>query len=148
MVEGDYSPRHLRRYYFSDETVDQVHLSDRVFQHGLLKQLKPTFKYVMSKNCYHLHGPTGVKTACEQQTHELLRIVPHPRTLRKARENIKAMVNDGVSLQKIKTYFRHFVIWVNTSELWTYEELLGWFIRACWNVACGNCRRLTSTPRN
>src|SRR5262249_30223673 len=27
--------------------------------------LKPTFPYVMNKNCYHLHGPTGVKYATE-----------------------------------------------------------------------------------
>ncbi len=46
--------------------VDQLHVSDRIFQHVLLKQLKPTFSYVMNKNCYHLHGPTGVKYASER----------------------------------------------------------------------------------
>jgi RNA-directed DNA polymerase len=61
MIDGNYTPRHLKRYYFPDEMVDQLHTSDRIFQHILLKQLKPTFKYVMSKNCYHLAGPTGVK---------------------------------------------------------------------------------------
>lgn len=40
--------------------------SDRVMQQKLLKQLKPTFKYVMSKNCYHLAGPTGVKHATQR----------------------------------------------------------------------------------
>jgi RNA-directed DNA polymerase len=66
LIEGSYSPRLLKRYYFSDEMVDQLHLSDRIFQHVLLKQLKPTFSYVMNKNCYHLHGPTGVKYASER----------------------------------------------------------------------------------
>jgi RNA-directed DNA polymerase len=65
MVEGTYNPRCLKRYYFSDEVVDQVHLSDRILQHILLKQLKPTFKHVMNKNCYHLDGPTGVKYATQ-----------------------------------------------------------------------------------
>ena len=65
MINGTYDPRHLRRYYFQDEMVDQVHLSDRIFQHILLKQLKPTFPHVMNKNCYHLHGPTGVKYATQ-----------------------------------------------------------------------------------
>ena len=65
IVDGHYSPRHLRRYYFSDETVDQVHLTDRIFQHVLLKQLKPTFGHVMNSNCYHLHGPHGVKLATQ-----------------------------------------------------------------------------------
>jgi len=60
-LDGSYTPRYLKRHYFADEVVDQLHLSDRILQHILLKQLKPTFKHVMSKNCYHLCGPTGVK---------------------------------------------------------------------------------------
>lgn len=66
MVAGTYDPRCLKRYYFSDEVVDQLHVSDRIFQHVLLKQLKPTFKHVMNQNVYHLAGPTGVKYATER----------------------------------------------------------------------------------
>jgi len=66
LVEGNYTPRHLRRIYFKDEMIDQLHLSDRILQHILLKQLKPTFPHVMNKNCYHLHGPTGVKYATQR----------------------------------------------------------------------------------
>jgi len=53
MIDGSYSPRHLKRYYFADEMVDQLHPSDRIFQHVLLKQLKSTFKHIMNPNCYH-----------------------------------------------------------------------------------------------
>ena len=66
MIDGSYTPRHLKRYYFSDEMVDQLHISDRIFQHILLKQLKPTFPYVMNPNCYHLHGPSGVRIATQR----------------------------------------------------------------------------------
>lgn len=66
LVDGTYTPRHLKRLYFEDEMVDQLHPSDRIFQHILLKQLKPTFKHVMNPNCYHLHGPTGVKYATQR----------------------------------------------------------------------------------
>jgi RNA-directed DNA polymerase len=66
MKNGTYDPQPLRRFYFQDEMVDQVHLSDRIFQHILLKQLKSTFPHVMNKNCYHLHGPTGVKYATQR----------------------------------------------------------------------------------
>ncbi len=31
MIDGNYTPRHLKRYYFSDEMVDQLHLSDVFF---------------------------------------------------------------------------------------------------------------------
>jgi RNA-directed DNA polymerase len=37
IIEGSYTPRCLKRYYFQDEMVDQLHLSDRIFQHILLK---------------------------------------------------------------------------------------------------------------
>lgn len=66
LADGSYSPRCLKRYYFKDEMVDQLHLSDRIMQHVLLKQLKPTFKHVMNSNVYHLAGPTGVKYATQR----------------------------------------------------------------------------------
>ena len=66
IMDGSYTPRFLKRYYFKDEMVDQLHLSDRIMQHLLLKQLKPTFAHVMNLNCYHLQGPNGVKVATKR----------------------------------------------------------------------------------
>ncbi|STY26497.1 reverse transcriptase (RNA-dependent DNA polymerase) [Legionella taurinensis] len=66
LIDGSYTPRFLKRCYFPDEMIDQLHLSDRILQHVLLHQLKPTFPFVMNPNCYHLHGPSGVKYATEQ----------------------------------------------------------------------------------
>ncbi len=66
ITDGSYTPRHLKRYYFQDEMVDQLHLSDRIFQHIILKQLKLTFPHVMNQNCYHLYGPSGVKLATQR----------------------------------------------------------------------------------
>jgi retron-type reverse transcriptase len=66
MIEGSYSPRHLKRIYFEDETVDHVHVSDRIFQHVLLKQLKSTFPHTVNPNCLHIYGPNGVKQATQR----------------------------------------------------------------------------------
>jgi len=66
LITGTYSLRHLRRFYFKDEMVDQLHPSDRILQHLLLKQLKPTFSKVMNPNCYHLNGPSGVGHATQR----------------------------------------------------------------------------------
>ena len=66
LINGDYTPRYLKRIYLPDEMIDQLHLSDRVLQHILLKQLKPTFPHVMNPNCYHLHGPSGVRLATQR----------------------------------------------------------------------------------
>jgi retron-type reverse transcriptase len=66
LINGDYEPRCLKRYYFTDEMVDQLYIPDRIFQHILLRILKPTFKFVMNENCFHLDGPTGVKNATQK----------------------------------------------------------------------------------
>lgn len=66
IINGTYTPRFLKRCYFKDEMIDQLHLSDRILQNVLLKQLKPTFSHVMNPNCYHLHGPSGVKLATQR----------------------------------------------------------------------------------
>ncbi|AOW55982.1 reverse transcriptase domain-containing protein [Legionella pneumophila] len=66
IINGTYTSRFLKRYYFKDEMIDQLHLSDRILQNLLLKQLKPTFTHVMNPNCYHLHGPSGVKLATQR----------------------------------------------------------------------------------
>jgi RNA-directed DNA polymerase len=66
MVEGNYTPRHLKRYYFKDDTIDQLHVTDRIFQHILLKQLKTTFSHTVNANCLHIYGPSGVKRATQR----------------------------------------------------------------------------------
>jgi hypothetical protein len=71
MIDGTYDPRCLKRLYFTDEVVDHLHLSDRILQHILLKQLKPTFKHVINPNCHHLEGPGGVRSATQRIKQEL-----------------------------------------------------------------------------
>lgn len=104
MVDGTYNPRCLKRYYFSDEVVDQVHLSDRIFQHILLKQLKPTFKHVMNANCYHLDGPTGVKYA----TQRIKQVLDEEKPKYVLRVDIKsyyASIPHYKLLQDVKQYY-------------------------------------------
>lgn len=52
LIEGSYIPRFLKRHYFPEEMIDQLHLSDRVLQHILLQQLKPTFASIGSFPIY------------------------------------------------------------------------------------------------
>ncbi len=75
----------------------------------------------------------GGKPFSDDQSHQPTRIVPHPRTLRKARENIKCIVIDGASLQKTRNYLHRYILWWRkTSEDWQYDELLHWLIASCW----------------
>lgn len=77
LIDGAYDPRLLHRYYFKDEMIDQLHLSDRIFQHILLKQLKPTLPHVVNSNCLHVHGPSGVKIATQRIRDALQTIKPN-----------------------------------------------------------------------
>lgn len=50
-------------------------------------------------------------------------IVPHPRTLRKAREQIKQLVTSGTSSQRIRRYLHRWTTWwVKASETWHYQR--------------------------
>ena len=61
-------------------------------------------------------------------------IVPHARTLRHAREQIKQIVIDGVSHQRIRSYLSRWCAWwVRTVTCWTKDELLDWFLDVCWD---------------
>ncbi|MHB1949462.1 MAG: reverse transcriptase domain-containing protein [Gammaproteobacteria bacterium] len=66
MIDGSYTPRHLKRRYFPDEMIDQLYLPDRILQHILLKQLKPTIQHVTNSNCVHTFGPHGVQIATQR----------------------------------------------------------------------------------
>ena len=91
------------------------------------------------QSAHHNHGIHFMARELDEwfdhQKHEPIRIVPHPRTLRKAREQVKYMVIDGTSILRIRNYLNRWVMWwVNTSEAWLYHEILQWFVDACWDV--------------
>ena len=87
---------------------------------------------VATQRIRHFGGEADAAT--DHQTPALDRIVPQPRTLRKAREQVKQMVADGLSAQRIKRYLHRWTLWwVRTSDSWQYEELLEWFLRVCWD---------------
>ena len=61
-------------------------------------------------------------------------MVPHARTLRKAREQVKVMVADDVSLPRIKAYLNQWLRWwQKTSSIWNYTELANQYINSCWD---------------
>lgn len=104
MLNGNYTPRHLKRYYFIDEMVDQLHISDRIMQHILLKQLKPTFKHVMNKNCYHLVGPTGVRYAT-QRIRQILQTEKPQYVLRADIRSYYKSIQHHKLIRDIKQYY-------------------------------------------
>lgn len=81
-----------------------------------------------------LYGGGGTDAVISHQTLGLDHIVPHSRTLRKAREQINQMVSDGVSPQRIRSYLHQWAMWwVRTTESWHYQKLHVWFLNVCWD---------------
>ena len=69
------------------------------------------------------------------QSHVTLRMIPHARTLRKAREQVRCMVIDGLSARRIKNYLHLWARWwANASDTWIYHGILQWFVDACWDT--------------
>ena len=97
------------------------------------RRRKMRLQHVLVLINYHPQWGGG-ETISSHSLPEPIRIVPHPRTMRKAREQIKQMVHDGFSIQSIRRYLHRFVLWwVNTSDTWTYEELLILYQETCWD---------------
>jgi hypothetical protein len=77
----------------------------------------------------------GGKTETNHQQHVTLRIVPHARTLRKAREQVKCMVIDKASPFRIRNYLQLWCAWwARTSDTWQYQEIITRFIDACYDI--------------
>lgn len=52
----------------------------------------------------------------------------------KARKQVRLMVLDGLSAQRIRNYLHRWVArWAITSNTWQYQELLRWFTDVCWH---------------
>ena len=61
--------------------------------------------------------------------------MPHARTLRNAREQVKTMVAIGFSAKRIKQYLKQWALWwVGIAETWDIEALLSQFIETCWQL--------------
>ena len=99
-------------------------------------------------------GGEDSSTIADHSVSEQKRIVPHARTLRNAREQVKQMVASGVSLQRIKRYLlRWCTWWMQTADCWSKHELLIWFFETCWDkpsreIASELCRSISQLSLN
>src|SRR3990167_9111891 len=83
---------------------DWVFKLSRNTQHILLRILKPTFKYVMNQNCYHLDGPTGVKNAT-QKIREVLQKEQPKYFIRADIKSFYKSIPHHKLIQDIKKYY-------------------------------------------
>ena len=65
-VEGSHGFSPLKTYRFPDEVVQVWEYCDKLFVHLIYGILKPTFKAVISKRCYHLKGPSVIRFITQQ----------------------------------------------------------------------------------
>ncbi len=79
--------------YLEPQPSDGTKVSQNAFDSARQKQTEPYLSPIGDSSDTAGHSDSLHKT-----------IVPHTRTLRTAREQVKQMVNDGVSLPRIKSY--------------------------------------------
>ena len=80
-------------------------------------------------------GIGGGEATSEHQNNVALRIIPHPRTLRKARIQVQQMVTIGLSTKLIRRYLHQYLLWwTKTSGTWLYQDLISWFVESCWDI--------------
>ena len=97
--------------------------------------------------CSIFNRAVGGVDTCEHQQHVALRITPHPRTLRKARENVRLMVADQVSPAKIMRYFVQWARWwVKTANTWDFQTLVEQFINTCWQPETASIAAAARSP--
>jgi hypothetical protein len=66
---------------------------------------------------------------------EQISMVPHPRTIRKAGEQVRFMVIDGFSIPRIRSYLSAWSRWwVRTSQSFSHQTLLTQFIHSCYDT--------------
>jgi low temperature requirement protein LtrA len=59
----------------------------------------------------------------------------HARTFRKAREQVRLLINDGFSDTFIKKYlFRWAMWWVEISDSWRMQKIVEEFFNHSWNI--------------
>ncbi|KTD60314.1 hypothetical protein Lsan_2092 [Legionella santicrucis] len=84
--------------------------------------------------CYltNLGGGNNNSAIAEREHSAQIFIVPHARTLRNAREQVRLMVIDGFSVPRIRRYLNAWLTWwVKTSQSWRYQTVLSQFIHTC-----------------
>lgn len=64
-MAGSYRFEPMSTYTMPDEAITVWSYADRLFVRGLLYLIKPVFKHVISPQCFHLKGPSGVKQALD-----------------------------------------------------------------------------------
>lgn len=89
----------------------------------------------LSRTDYDFLKINGFGTQPQNHTIEIMRNVPHARTLRNAREQVHVMIYYGISTQHIRHYLNSWARWwMLTIESWSYPEILARLIDSCWET--------------
>ena len=109
-----------------------------IIQHGKSLQESDNQKLdeaILSSSDHDLLKINGFGTQPQNHTIEIMRNIPHPRTLRNAREQVRVMIYHGISTQHIRHYLSSWARWWTlTIESWNYSEILLRLIESCWDT--------------
>ena len=103
-VEGSHGFSPLKTYRFPDEVVQVWEYCDKLFVHLIYGILKPTFKAVISKRCYHLKGPSVIRFIT-QQIKRVLASGEYEYAIRLDIKSYFASIDHDILLQQIEAAY-------------------------------------------
>ena len=103
-VEGHYLFSPMRQFQFEQETIRIWQYDDRIILRCLFNLLKPTFPHILSKACYHLKGPQGVKLAL-RHVQNALDARSFQYAIRLDIRNYYASISHPILIQQIQQHY-------------------------------------------
>lgn len=106
-ITGNYKFSPMINYRFSDQIVTVWGYKDKLLLTFLRKIIMPVIRNVISSNCYHLNGPTGIKKAINCLS-ESLDEGQYRYFIRADIKNYYASVTRNILVKQVKSYFTDF----------------------------------------
>ena len=103
-IAGVYRFSPMQRFAFAGETITIWDYPDRLIISLLLSLIKPVFKHIISPQCLHLQGPSGVKTAT-QQLQKALKSKPFRYVIRADIRGYYASIDHEILIQQVQESF-------------------------------------------
>ncbi len=101
---GSYPFGPMRQLSCAGNTAQLWRFWDRLFIHYLYLRIKPCFPHIISASCYHLKGPSTIKTIT-QKTYQALSDRSYRRFCRLDIASYYASINHDILIKQIKSSF-------------------------------------------
>lgn len=105
-MAGLYRFEPMSTYTMPDEAITVWSYADRLFVRALLHLIKPVFKHIISPQCLHLQGPSGVKQALDLTQKALEQSGRFRYFMRLDIKSYYASIDRNILFNQVSTHFK------------------------------------------